>query len=230
MLQISSYTKFLNEMLKKKTKLPKYETVVLTKKSGAKVQSKLSTKLKYPECFTLPISIENSCSISTLCDTVDRTIPKPCAKVDDKLIKVEYLIFPLDFIVLDVPKDQDIPVIMGWSFLVTDRTLIDMEKACEIFSDVKKIDGIFTLVVKAKEDAEKILYLFEKLFQIECDAWDIGIANSFELRPFDPEIERTFWRLRVLRRKEIEEIATNDNQQQQAIQDYVRLVINDNYS
>ncbi|XP_022889150.1 uncharacterized protein LOC111404596 [Olea europaea var. sylvestris] len=133
------------KMLTKKRKLPKFETVALTEESSARVHRKLPPKLKDPRSFTLPISIGNSYSIHALCDTgaiinlmsysayrkfgldevnsksitlqlADRTITRPCGKFEDVLVKVGNLIFPVDFIVLDIPEDRDIPIILGRSF------------------------------------------------------------------------------------------------------------------
>ncbi|XP_022866107.1 uncharacterized protein LOC111385919 [Olea europaea var. sylvestris] len=152
----SGYAKFLKEMLTKKRKLTEFETVALNEESSARVQSNLPHKLKDSRSFTLPISIGNSYSINALCDTganinlmsysvyrklglgqvkptsitlqlVDRTISRPCGKVEDVLIKAGNLIFLADFIVLDISEDRDIPVILGWPFLAMGRTLIDMK-------------------------------------------------------------------------------------------------------
>lgn len=54
--------------------------------------------------------------------------------------------------------------------------------------------------------------------------------KSFELRRFDPEIEKPFRRLTAIRKNETEAIATNKNQQQRAIRDYGWPIVNDNYS
>ncbi|XP_022888227.1 uncharacterized protein LOC111403830 [Olea europaea var. sylvestris] len=141
-LQFPSYKKFLKEMFTKKRKLPEFETVALTEESSARVQRKLPPKLKDPGSFTLSVSIGNSYSTNALCDTganmlratsitlqlADRTIARPRGKVEDILVKVGNLIFPVNFIVLDIPEDRDIPIILGRPFLATGRTLIDIEK------------------------------------------------------------------------------------------------------
>lgn len=48
--------------------------------------------------------------------------------MEDALIKVEKFIFPIDFIVLDMDEDREIPIILGKPFLATGRTLIDVFK------------------------------------------------------------------------------------------------------
>ena len=42
---------------------------------------------------------------------------------------MDKFIFPADFIVLDMEEDQEIPIILGRSFLATGRTLIDVQKS-----------------------------------------------------------------------------------------------------
>ncbi|MCI81062.1 hypothetical protein A2U01_0102334, partial [Trifolium medium] len=38
------------------------------------------------------------------------------------------MIFPVDFIVIDIEKDADVLIILGRPFLATSRDVIDMEK------------------------------------------------------------------------------------------------------
>ena len=42
------------------------------------------------------------------------------------LVKVENLIFPVDFVILDVNEDTEVPIILGHTFLATSRALIDV--------------------------------------------------------------------------------------------------------
>jgi len=43
------------------------------------------------------------------------------------LIKVDKYIFPVDFAVLDVDEDVEVPLILGRPFLCTSKALIDMD-------------------------------------------------------------------------------------------------------
>ncbi|XP_022855432.1 uncharacterized protein LOC111376690 [Olea europaea var. sylvestris] len=182
-LQIPSYKKFLREMLTKKRKLPEFETVALTEESSARVQRKLPPKLNDPGSFTLPVSTGNSYSTNALCDTdasinlmsystyrklglgevnstsitlqlADRTITRPRGKVEDELVKVGNLIFPVDFIVLDISEDRDIPIILGRPFLATGRTLIDMEKG-ELILRVEDKQEIFNIYIQYEKPPNK---------------------------------------------------------------------------
>ena len=44
------------------------------------------------------------------------------------LVKVDKFIFPVDFVVLDMEEDQQVPLILGRPFLATARALIDVHK------------------------------------------------------------------------------------------------------
>lgn len=47
--------------------------------------------------------------------------------MEDVLVKVEEFIFPADFVILDMPEDQDMPLILGRPFLAMSRGLIDVQ-------------------------------------------------------------------------------------------------------
>ena len=48
--------------------------------------------------------------------------------IEDALVKVGKFIFPADFLVLDIEKDHNISIILGWLFSATGRILIDVQK------------------------------------------------------------------------------------------------------
>jgi len=54
----------------------------------------------------------------------DRGIKYLRGVVEDVLVKVDK--FPINFFVLDIEEDYDIPLILGRPFLVTRRALIDV--------------------------------------------------------------------------------------------------------
>ncbi|KAH9681678.1 hypothetical protein KPL71_027061 [Citrus sinensis] len=58
----------------------------------------------------------------------DRSHAYPEGKIEDVLVKVEKFIFPVDFIVVDFNADKEVPIILGRPFLVTGKTLIDVQK------------------------------------------------------------------------------------------------------
>ena len=48
--------------------------------------------------------------------------------MEDVLVKMDELIFPVYFVILDFEEDKKIPIILGRPFLATGRTLIDVQK------------------------------------------------------------------------------------------------------
>lgn len=57
----------------------------------------------------------------------DRSLTYPRGVIEDSLVKVDKFIFPVDFVVLDIEEDNDMPLILGRSFLATSRALIDVQ-------------------------------------------------------------------------------------------------------
>ena len=112
-------------------------------------------KLKDPGRFIIPCAIGSSFSCNALYDLgasinlmplsiykklglgevqpttvklqlADRTYIFPRGKIENILVKVDKFIFPADFVILDMEKDKNVPIIMGRPFLATGRTLIDV--------------------------------------------------------------------------------------------------------
>ena len=57
----------------------------------------------------------------------DRSITYPRAIVEDVLVKVDKFIFPVDFIILDMEEDHEVPLILERPFLATGRAMIDVQ-------------------------------------------------------------------------------------------------------
>ncbi|XP_042067428.1 uncharacterized protein LOC121810754 [Salvia splendens] len=53
----------------------------------------------------------------------DHSIVKPTGIVEDVLVKVDKFIIPVDFIVLDMPEDKEVPILFGRPFLATGDVL-----------------------------------------------------------------------------------------------------------
>ena len=58
----------------------------------------------------------------------DRSITYPKGILEDILVKVDKFIFLVDFIVLDMEEDLEVPLILGRPFLATGRALIDVQQ------------------------------------------------------------------------------------------------------
>ncbi|XP_038693750.1 uncharacterized protein LOC119991476 [Tripterygium wilfordii] len=155
--QMPSYAKFMKGILSKKRRLKDYESVQLTEECSAIVQQKLPIKKKDPKSFTIPCTIGSTLIERALCDLgasinlmplsiakliglheispttmflvmADRSIKYPHDIIKDVLIKVDELVFPVDFVILDMEEDSNTLIILERPFLRTGRTLIDVEK------------------------------------------------------------------------------------------------------
>ena len=58
----------------------------------------------------------------------DKTLAQPEGILEDMLIKVGKFIFPVDFVVIDIEEDKQVPLLLGRSFLATGAALIDVKK------------------------------------------------------------------------------------------------------
>ncbi|XP_062075103.1 uncharacterized protein LOC133779123 [Humulus lupulus] len=113
-----SYVKFMKEILFNKRKIEDYETVALTEECSAIIQKKLPQKFGLGKARPTTITLQ----------LANRSLTHPQGIIEDVLIKVDKLIFPADFIVLDMEEDDDVPIILGRPFLATGQALIDVQK------------------------------------------------------------------------------------------------------
>ena len=147
--------KFLKELLTNKQKLDKASHVELNAVCSAILQNKLANKLKDPKSFTIPCLIGSLDVNNALADLgasinvmpykmfkqlgfgkpkqtrmsiqlVDKTIRFPRGIIEDVLIKIDKFIFPVDFVVLDIEEDSNVPLILGRPFLATTKKIIDV--------------------------------------------------------------------------------------------------------
>ena len=155
--QIPLYAKFLKEKLSKKRKIAEEGIVNLTATCNAIIQQKLPAKMKDPGSFTIPCSIRKYEFKKALCDSgasinlmplsvvqrlslgeltpttitlqmVDRSMAQPEGILEDVLVKVGKFIFPVDFVIMKMEEDTQIPLLLGRPFLATGAALIDVQK------------------------------------------------------------------------------------------------------
>ncbi|XP_021658919.2 uncharacterized protein LOC110648864 [Hevea brasiliensis] len=119
-----SYAKFLKEILSKKRRLEDYETLAITKECSAILQNKLPPKLKDPGRFSIPYLIGNMKIDKALCDL---SASYSVGILENIPIKVGKFFIPIDFIVLEMEEDVQIPIILGRPFLATSRAIIDIK-------------------------------------------------------------------------------------------------------
>ena len=155
--QMPLYAKFLKEVLSKKRKIAEESIVNLTATCSAIIQQKLPVKMKDPGSFTIPCSIWKYEFKKALCDSgasinlmplsvvqrlslgeltptaitlqmVDRSMAQPEGILEDVLVKVGKFVFPVDFVVMKMEEDTQVPLLLGRPFLATGAVLIDVQK------------------------------------------------------------------------------------------------------
>ncbi|XP_035834059.1 uncharacterized protein LOC110881090 [Helianthus annuus] len=56
----------------------------------------------------------------------DRSMKYPCGIIENLIVKVDKLVFPVDFVILDMEADEKVPIILGRPFLCTAKAIIDV--------------------------------------------------------------------------------------------------------
>ena len=101
----------------------------------------------------------------------DRTMAQPEGVLKDVTIKVGKFIFLVDFVVMDMEEDTQVPLLLGRPFLATRAALIDVKK------------GELTLRVG---DEAVHFNLNQSLKQYDCDNAESKIVEQFV--PISPKL------------------------------------------
>ncbi|KAL2230537.1 UNVERIFIED_CONTAM: Retrovirus-related Pol polyprotein from transposon [Sesamum indicum] len=139
------YAKFLKELCTSKGKLKGNERVSMGENVSAILQRKLPPKCKDPSTFSIPCKIGMIGIKRAMCDLgasinvipltifeslkVDRSVVYPEGVLEDVLVQVNELVFPVDFYVLDMREDDSpnsTSILLGRPFLKLARTKIDV--------------------------------------------------------------------------------------------------------
>ena len=140
--QMLLYSKFLKDLLTKKSKYIHSETIVMEGNCSVVIQRILPPKHKDPGSVTIPCSIgavfvgkaliDLGASINlmplSMCrrlgemeimptnltlQLADRSVTRPYGIIEDVLVRVKNFTFPADFVVMDIEEDIEIPMILG---------------------------------------------------------------------------------------------------------------------
>ncbi|KAI3797202.1 hypothetical protein L1987_32457 [Smallanthus sonchifolius] len=153
--QMPNYAKFLKGVLTNKRKLEELSHVILNEECSAVLQNKLPTKMTDPGSFTIPCLIGDLSVSNALADLgasinlmpyavfeklrlgeprptrmsiqlADRSVKYPRGIIENMLVKIDKFVFPVDFVILDMDEDKNVPLILGRPFLATAKALIDV--------------------------------------------------------------------------------------------------------
>nr|XP_028959986.1 uncharacterized protein LOC103436690 [Malus domestica] len=201
--QLPKYAKFLKELCTNKRRFNDQEIVALSKEVSAVLQRKLPPKLKDASSFTIPYVIGGKEFKRALCDLgasinpmpysvyeslnlgdlketkvviqlADRSNRYPKGLLEDVLVKVNELIFAVDFFVLEMehdPMPTALPLILGRPFLRTARTKIDV------------YDGTLTMEIDGESVKFKIFNAMRYPSELESclfiDVFDYFVQDYF---------------------------------------------------
>ncbi|GJY21056.1 reverse transcriptase domain-containing protein [Tanacetum coccineum] len=155
LLLIPRFAPTIKNLLTNKEKLFELAKISLNKNCSAMLLNKLPEKIGDPDKFLIPfdflrmdvchaladlgvsinlmpLSIWKKLSLPELTPTrmtlelADRSITPPKGLAEDVFVKVGKFHFPTNFVVVDFEADPRVPLILGRSFLRTDRALIDV--------------------------------------------------------------------------------------------------------
>ncbi|XP_027368205.1 uncharacterized protein LOC113874181 [Abrus precatorius] len=139
--QMSQYAKFMKNLLAKKRWFRDEETIELEARCNAIIQKPLPGNSKDPRGFTIAISIGEISVSKALLDLgasmnllplsflkqlgkievkptritlqlTDRSIKYPYGVAEDVLVKVDKFFFLVDFVVMDIEEDTEVPLIV----------------------------------------------------------------------------------------------------------------------
>ncbi|GJT94341.1 hypothetical protein Tco_1083186 [Tanacetum coccineum] len=181
------------------------------------INNSIPKKEKDPRSFTLPCFINNVCFDNALADLgasvsvmplstylnlglgelahtrltielADRSVKYPKGIAENVLVGIDKFIFPIDFIILDMPEDIKVPLILGRPFLSTARAKIDVFKR-KITLRVGEEKIIFKSVKPASSLIKKV-YMLRLRERMELDLEARLIGETLVLnRSLDPFFE-----------------------------------------
>ncbi|XP_050908712.1 uncharacterized protein LOC127122415 [Lathyrus oleraceus] len=167
--QMPIYAKFMKDIIFKKRSTDT-EPIILIETCSAVLQG-ASVSL-------MPLSIYKKLGIGYMQDTrmtlqfADRSVRRPYGIVEDVLVKINKFVFPVDFIILEMPKDEEIPLILGRPFLETGRCIIDIEEGTmtlKVYDEELKIDVRNTMQYKDDVGSSNTIEIIDQVIAQEND-------------------------------------------------------------
>ncbi|GKC16008.1 retrovirus-related pol polyprotein from transposon TNT 1-94 [Tanacetum coccineum] len=184
----------------------------------------LPQKEKDPGSFTLPCFIHNVCFDKALVDLrasvsvmpfstytnlglgdlshtrltvelADRTIKHPRGIAENVLVRIGKFILPIDFIILDIPEDDDVPLILGRPFLSTAHAKTNVFKRKitlrvgeekNVFKSIKPPTSIIRMVYMLKTNLDSKTELIGEAVN---KSFDPHYGDYIELNDLDVPLE-----------------------------------------
>ncbi|XP_074300011.1 uncharacterized protein LOC141631209 [Silene latifolia] len=240
--QMPLYTKFLKDVLTKKRSIGGDGLVSLRGECSAILLNPMPEKLQDLGSFSIPCTVGNVSIKRALCDLggsisilplliankvglhdmiptsmtlqlADRSVQRLMGVIEDVPVKVGNFYIPADFVVLDIPEDQQTPIIIGRPFLATGDVNISVKEgkltfkvegnvvefslsgamSQPMFESVYSIDMLEEAIEEAKDkcSGEHLEEDYEALPPI-LDEVEGPIPPKVDLKPLSPSLEYAY--------------------------------------
>nr|GEU71288.1 hypothetical protein [Tanacetum cinerariifolium] len=186
------------------------DALILMPKFGPTIKTLLTNKDKLSELARTPLN--EHCS-AVLLKKLPEKLGDPDKVAEDVFVKVRTFHFPTDFIVVDFDADPRVPLILGRSFLKTERALIDVfEGTCGMAIDYcilnegmpilrgrKSVPGISN---SDRENGKNVLlrlhvnYMIKSLYELLVHDLRMSILRGRKSVPGLSSIKREKWKER----------------------------------
>ncbi|GKC28484.1 putative reverse transcriptase domain-containing protein [Tanacetum coccineum] len=126
-------------------------------------------------------------------ELVDRTIKQPRGIAENMLVRIGKFIFPIDFIILDIPEDDNVSLILSRLFLSIAHSKIDVYKRKItlrvgeeklVFKSIKPPTSIIRMVFMLKDLDSKT-----KLVGEDNESFDLLFGNYININNLDTPLE-----------------------------------------
>ncbi|XP_014489940.1 uncharacterized protein LOC106752719 [Vigna radiata var. radiata] len=217
--QIPAYAKYVKKFLSKKKKYLDKETIEVQGNCSAIMQKSLPPKVKDPGSFTIPCTIGNHNIGKALVDLgasinlmplsmlkkignlevkstrmilqmADRSIKHPYGVVEDVVIKVDKLKFPVDFVVMEMEEGVDIPLILGRPFMKTAKVVIHVDDGTVKLKDQDEevTFNVFEYVKQSQEEKTSYKVKYEVLAVTSLPRQVVKLTKK-NLNCFNPKVK-----------------------------------------
>ncbi|CAL8993318.1 unnamed protein product, partial [Prunus brigantina] len=130
--RIPKYAKFLKDLCTNKRRFKEHEQVALSEEFQKALLDLGASINLMPYHVYEKLNLGELQATSVSIQLADRTIRYPKGILEDVLVKVEELILPADFLVLEMEEapihDNQLPLILGRPFMATAGAIIDVKK------------------------------------------------------------------------------------------------------
>ncbi|XP_050919457.1 uncharacterized protein LOC127137000 [Lathyrus oleraceus] len=124
----------------------------------------------------------------------DHSVKKPYGIFEDVLVKIDKFVFPVDFVILEMPEDEEISLILGRPFLETGRCLINIEEGTmilKVYDEELKIDVKNTMKYKYDIGTSHTIEVLDQVttYDSPLNAPQLPLERVLSLSIFDDDKE-----------------------------------------